>query len=712
MTGPVFLPRRRDAAALTEAERALVARVLTPFVGQRATSSVELGRLLGPAERAIEASGYRRSSVMRLRVNCVLLRGIERLGMPPQAWSDDEWLEILTLFGGTYQLAATAAAVAGYGLRIGRGDRRFYKDLQASKLARRLFGEERFRAEVARLTTVLAAVGYRRAVRERHFDHCLADILLWHESPTLDAVTPESWVACPIGPGARVSHHRIGIALVQLGILPTGGRIRRKVSQPLCAEDHGMPPEWLAMCLRWRETSPAARATRARHYNAATLAGRWVSKHDSAVRSPADWIADHALAFVAYVAARRVHDDTVGPPRATRFTGQPLASRSKAHLLGSMRLFFGDIQERGWIPRRFDPGRALATPRDIRRSAQSAPRPIDDGYWLKLRAAALSLTLADTAQLGSRTGGQAYPFELVRAVAVVWAFSGCRANEIARLELACTYTEHVPEQVDPSSGEMLPAFEQTMLRVPVNKTTGEFVKPVEAPLGEAIERWRQLRPAQAALPDPITGRPTYFLFCFRGQRVATSFVNASTIPMLLRKAELPANDTRGRITCHRGRATMATRLYNPSSGFASLEAMRWLGHARLESGQHYIELSPVRLMTAFHRSTKLTEELRCVRALVDGRAELGGPVLRYDLGHGWCTNPAYAACAHRMACARCSFYEPAEAFAPLLAAQSGRFVEVLQRLDLTEDERAAVEGDAENVERLRLSLAGQKTPDH
>jgi hypothetical protein len=323
---------------------------------------------------------------MKFRVNCVLLRGIDRLGMPPQAWSDDDWLEILTLFGGNYQLPATAAAVAGYGLRIGRGDRRFFKNLHTSRLARRLFGEERFKAEVARVTTVLTAVGYKRAVRERHFDHCLADILLWHESPTLDGVTPESWAACPIGPGARVSHHRIGIALVQLGILPAGGRIRRNVSQPLCAEEHGMPPEWLAMCVRWRETSPAARATRGRHYNAATLAGRWMSKHDSTVRSPADWTADHALAFVAYVTARRVHDDTVGPPRATRFTGQPLASRSRAHLLGSMRLFFGDIQERGWIPRRFDPGRAFATPRDIRRSAQPAPRPIDDGYWLKLRA--------------------------------------------------------------------------------------------------------------------------------------------------------------------------------------------------------------------------------------------------------------------------------------------------------------------------------------
>lgn len=93
-----------------------------------------------------------------------------------------------------------------------------------------------------------------------------------------------------------------------------------------------------------------------------------------------------------------------------------------------------------------------------------------------------------------------------------------------------------------------------------------------------------------------------------------------------------------------------TKLYDPRSGFGSLEAMHWLGHVRLESGQHYIELSPVRLMTAFHRSSKLTEEMRCVRALVDGHLDPGGPVLRYDVGHGWCKNPAYAACAHRTTC--------------------------------------------------------------
>jgi len=67
---------------------------------------------------------------------------------------------------------------------------------------------------------------------------------------------------------------------------------------------------------------------------------------------------------------------------------------------------------------------------------------------------------------------------MVQAVAAAWTFSGCRSNEICRLGLDCTYFEDVPEQTDPVTGEVLPAFRQAMLRVPANKTRGEFVKPM------------------------------------------------------------------------------------------------------------------------------------------------------------------------------------------------------------------------------------------
>ena len=85
-------------------------------------------------------------------------------------------------------------------------------------------------------------------------------------------------------------------------------------------------------------------------------------------------------------------------------------------------------------------------------------------------------------------------------------------------------------------------------------------------------------------------------------------------------------------------------------------------------------------------------------------------MFRYDLGHGWCTNDAYASCAHRMACAKCAFYEPAESFRKALETQGDRYIRMLQELTLTEDERAATTGDAEAVNRLLKRLAEEATP--
>lgn len=702
-------PVARTGGSLTVEEHALIRRALGSAGGQRGPGiRPGLAALLEPAPLTLRAHGYQQRPVM-CGVQKALLHGADRLGTAPQAWSDAEWHQVIQLFGGVFKLALTVVAVRGYGVRLGRGDGLLYRDVHGVQLARRLFGRAAFSEQCRRLAGALASVGYLPSVRYRHFALCVAELLLWHESAALDAVTEETWDACPFGASALQTRHRVGIALGQLGILHPGKPIRRNRSEPLNAEGQGLPAEWLAMCERWRATSPSARASRARNFVGATLAGRWAAQRHPEVRSPADWTADLAFEYVRYVMGRRVGDDTARPCRRTRFTGQPLAPRSKRNFISSIRLFFHDIQDWDWIPRRFNPARAFETPRDLKR-VRPNPRPIDEEYWSKLRAAALSLAPKDLPHAG-QPGGPAYPFEMTRAMAVVWAFSGCRSNEIARLELNCTYVESVPEQRDPVTAVVLPAFEQTMLRVPVGKTCGEFVKPVEAPLAEAVEAWRRARPQQAPLPDAITGCPTDHLFCIRGQRVSKYYLNASVIPLLLQKAGLPRDDTRGRITSHRGRATLATMLYNSTSGFTSLEAMRWLGHATLASGQHYVELVPTRLMTAFHRSTKLTEELRCVRVLVDGRPGPDDPVLRYDLGHGWCTNPAYAACAHRMACARCSFYETTEAFAPLLTQQAGRFVEMLQRLDLTDSERAAVEGDAGAVQVLLARLAGQPTPD-
>ena len=45
--------------------------------------------------------------------------------------------------------------------------------------------------------------------------------------------------------------------------------------------------------------------------------------------------------------------------------GKPLQASTKDGHLSAIRRFFTDCQEWEWLPRRFDPGRALATPRSI-----------------------------------------------------------------------------------------------------------------------------------------------------------------------------------------------------------------------------------------------------------------------------------------------------------------------------------------------------------
>ena len=47
-----------------------------------------------------------------------------------------------------------------------------------------------------------------------------------------------------------------------------------------------------------------------------------------------------------------------------------------------------------------------------------------------------------------------------------------------------------------------------------------------------------------------------------------------------------------------------------------------------------------------------------------------------------------------------------------LAQQEGRYLRLLQELQLADDERAAISGDADAVQKLLVRLKGEPTPDH
>jgi hypothetical protein len=703
----------RKGPKLTSAERESLERVARlPFGAVRNATAEGIAPLLEPVRRALDGCGYG-SPTERFGVQRAILRGALHLGKVPQGWTPADWIEVRRLFGKKEKIAFTVCAILGYGV-VATRENGFFQMPQRLSLARRLLGRPVVDGEYERVRDVLARIGFHVENREGQVRTCVADLLLQHGSSSLNAVTDESLAAHAAlvrSRGPRKALFMVSFGLAELGItrVPLSHYVPPRSGFFRPARE-GVPREWVDWCERWRDAATSSAPTRERHFLALLMVGRWLARDHPSVTSPADWTSDLALAYVRHIEQVCIGDISLLPRHEAR-AGEPMSPNTKKGMLSAIRVFFHQLQDWGWIERRFSPSRGFPTPRQVTRAAQYNPRPIDDAHWLKLRAAALTLQREDLPLLDGMRRSYQYPLELARAVAATWVFSGCRANEIERLEVGCTYVEHVSAQTDPATGEVLPAFDQHMLRVPVSKTCGEFVKPIEEPMARAIADWERVRPRQRRLLDKTTGQLTDPLFCYRGQRIGRGFVNRVLIPVLLRKAGLPPEDTHGAITSHRARATMATKLYNPASGLTPLEVMHWLGHRRLASGQHYIALTPTQLMTAFHKSSKLTENLRMVGALVDSRPEAGQPVLRYDLGHGWCTNPVYAMCAHRMACARCSFYEPAAAFADTLSRQKNRYVRMLQLLDLTEDERAAVAGDADAADRLISRLAGQPTPD-
>jgi integrase len=368
-------------------------------------------------------------------------------------------------------------------------------------------------------------------------------------------------------------------------------------------------------------------------------------------------------------------------------------------------MFFRALQEWEWIPRRFDPGRALRTPRSIKALIGPDPRVIDDKVWAKLMWAGLNVEVED---FPSWAGLPFYPFEMLSALTRTWLFAGLRANEIRRLRVGCVRWQAMPGQGDDSP--------VCLLDVPTNKTGAAFTKPVDPLVGHAIAAWEAMRPTQPPLLDERTGETADMLFCYRGRPFGARYLNQVLIPALCRKAGIPESDARGSITSHRARATIATQLYNAKDPMSLFELQAWLGHRSPSSTQHYARITPVTVSKAYRDAGYFERNVRAIEVLVDreaiesGAAAAGTPWQYFDLGHGYCTYSFFEQCAHRMACARCDFYLPkASAKAGLLEARTN-LQRMLMDIPLTDDERAAVEDGDSAVNKLLERLADVATP--
>ena len=261
--------------------------------------------------------------------------------------------------------------------------------------------------------------------------------------------------------------------------------------------------------------------------------------------------------------------------------------------------------------------------------------------------------------------GTSTRWRLVRAITLTWLFSGQRSDEIARLRVGCVRWQHDGTPIASGSDQVLARDVVCLLDVPTHKTGTAFTKPVDPLLGQAIEAWQAVRPAQPKFTDRRTGELVDLLFGLpRPERVAKHYINEMIIPVLCAKAGVPAADVRGKITSHRARSTIASQLYNAKEPMTLFELQAWLGHASPETTQHYAKITPNTLTRAYKDAGYFERNVRTIEVLIDrdavasGQAEAGEPWQHYDLGHGLCSYTFFEQCQHRMACAKCDFYIP------------------------------------------------------
>jgi integrase len=685
----------------------------------------QIRRLLRPLDDAASAldappTPHRRRAMLDAAA-VVLLRCAET-GRSYWSWTDEEWAGLLGQDQHGFRKTAPSWAddavrpyLAAHAFLLG-GFTAFWRLGSFSRLtlAWRVFGRSRVDSEIGRIRAVLAGWGYRLGRDDDQLLPMVAcQVLLLNRSPHLEALNTELFEQVRrerLLPAARGNTlHAMQRAVADLGFCdpprPATGRHSARAA--------GGAQEWAAWADRWHGTSTLT--PRARGAVRATLlkAGRWLDAEHPEAADPARWTRQTCAAWIAALDRMQVGDYVQRTAGLKDRAGKPLEAATKATQLSAVRTFFRDCQEWEWIPRRFDPQRALATPRSIAALLGPDPRVIADEIWAKLMWAGLNLQEDD---LPAPRAGNFYPFELVRAITLTWLFSGQRSDEIARLRVGCIRWQHDGTEITGDSDQVLARDAVCLLDVPTHKTGTAFTKPVDPILGQALDAWQAIRPAQPRFTDRRTGELVDLLFAFRARKISTSYINNTVIPVLCRKAGVPAADVRGNITSHRARSTIASQLYNAKEPMTLFELQAWLGHRSPQSTQFYAKISPETLTRAYDDAGYFSRNVRTIEVLVDrdavtsGAAAAGEPWQHYDLGHGYCTYTFFEQCPHRMACAKCDFYTPKDSSKAQLLEARENLQKMRAMIPLTDDEQAAVDDGDAALDRLLHRLADIPTP--
>ncbi len=728
-TWPVNLTLYDSNPVLSGTEKSALTKVLhrmaEPPFSLRKRSDERLERLSTPISDALAyIHADNRSSHPAIYV---LYAEMKRREKAFWAWTVEEWYE---------SIAPTREEFAhcyGWAVRSGLDGRSelvalayllcphlnlepLFHIVKLTALTYKIFGVETIRNTVETIKQILESWGYRLTV-QRQVLACVCYLLLKNRSPLLDDLSTvfieEVYQTCSM-PAVKRHLFQVSRALVALKVVDKSLPGRNAKKRQVTGMDGRISEEWLTFCQRWYKQS-TLQGAKDGYYHLLKM-GRWLHVHHPDVTSPADFTYELAAEFVSMVMNMTVGEWADASSRAHMHDklGQPFLPSAKERFLRAVRTFFRDCQEWHWIPIHLNPNRAFQTPRSLRNLIGPNPRVVQRDLWSKILWAAMNLEQEDLPV--NATHWPIYPLELVRAIAVVWCFAALRSDEIFRLRVGCIRWQYEDVMI-PETGEVLPKDATCFLDIPVNKTTTAYTKPVHPLVGKRINEWEAVRPKEQLREiDRKTGESVQFVFSYRGTPVAKSYINNALVSLLCRKAGIPEEDNRGRVTSHRARATIASMLYNAKNPLDIFQLQKYLGHKHLSSTQSYVAVDPTQLANQVAKAGYLEQNLATIEVLLDqdavrsGRASRGEPWKYYDLGHGYCVNDFWAECKHRMACARCPFYRPKESLADQLLEGQANLLHMLEFVQLTEEEKQLVTEGIELHQALIEQLADVPTP--
>jgi integrase len=550
-----------------------------------------LARLVEPLDEALAALHhgehvrYRRAGA---HAAGAVLRQCADSGRSWWGWAPWEWARLCGTSAGeflTAQTPPTESTVRPYVVALayllgGFSDFHRPGTFNRLHLACLIFGEPAVDESLRRAGEVLDRWGYRDSAGVTHrMRGVFSQALLLNHSPRLDDLDTAAFAALRAHPAS--DGHQGSMLYALQRVIATLGYCDPPVRPGYnhAAGIEGTDPVWAAWIERWYATSTLTPKVRAMIRTILAKAGRWLAAEHPEITEPGQWTRATCAAWVAAVDRMSDGDWVQRHDGLGARVGEPISPRTKAQNLVAARTFFRDCQEWEWIPRRFDPNRALAVPRSIAALIGTNPRVIADDVWAKLLWAGLNLQPADL------PGNYAYyPMELIRAVTLTWLFSGLRSDEITRLRVGCIRWQHTGLPIAGDSREVLAEDAVCLLDVPVHKTGTAFTKPVDPLLGQAINAWQVLRPDQPKRLDRKTADHVHVLFSVRAQPVAKQYINHTIIPALCAKAGVPTADVRGNITSHRARSTIASPALQRQGAD---DALRAAGLARTPHPDHH-----------------------------------------------------------------------------------------------------------------------------